>query len=192
MRLTALAALGLACSLACGWGPIPEPDGAVVTLPSPNADAGAGAPRSATDVTRPAIGRGRTAASPPGTADAPPEPASSTESPPAAPPDAVVALDRAALERSFGEASGVGDVIGLRPRLTLRGVDGIVVTGVPAGSPLAPLDLREGDVIRSVNGRRLSSLDAAVEIGQGLADASVIDAEIVRDGKTRRLRVALR
>jgi membrane-associated protease RseP (regulator of RpoE activity) len=107
-------------------------------------------------------------------------------------PDHTVAIDRQALDAALTSADGVGDLIGLRPRLTLRGLDGVEVTGVPADSPLAPLGLRAGDVIRKVNGRTIDSLDAAVGAGRSLDGASRVNAEILRDGSIVRLRVDIR
>jgi len=50
-------------------------------------------------------------------------------------------------------------------------------------SLLRRLGLRSGDVVTSVNGTVLDNLPRAMELMQGLADATVIDATVLRNGE---------
>ncbi|MEZ4316809.1 MAG: hypothetical protein R3F61_04885 [Myxococcota bacterium] len=102
-----------------------------------------------------------------------------------------VLLDRQVLERDLASVEAVSEVIGLRPNLTLRGIDGFEVTDLPPGSPLAGIGLQRGDVVHSVNGHELTSLQAALEAGEALQDAAVLEGVITRDGRERTLVVRL-
>lgn len=106
-------------------------------------------------------------------------------------PATEVLLDRKRLERDLEQVENVGEVIGLLPNLTLRGVDGFRVTRLPEDSPLAGIGLREGDVVHSVNGYALDSLESALAAGEALQDAERLEGEITRDGRRRRLVVHL-
>ena len=101
--------------------------------------------------------------------------------------ETVVLLNRAGLEQDLAGVESIGEVIGLRPHLTLRGIDGFTVTDLPASSPLAGIGLQRGDVIHAVNGRKLTSIQAAFEAGNALQNAEVLEGEITRDGQRRRL-----
>jgi general secretion pathway protein C len=50
-------------------------------------------------------------------------------------------------------------------------------------SMLRRLGLRSGDVVTSINGTVLDNLPRAMELLQGLADATVIDATVLRNGE---------
>lgn len=117
-----------------------------------------------------------------GTADIEPGPSDATTE---------VLLDRTVLERDLASVQSIGEVIGLKPHLTLGGIDGFRVTALPEGSPLAGIGLKEGDIIHRVNGRELTSVKAAWEAGAELQDAPRVEGEITRNGRQRRLVVHL-
>ncbi|MBI2895652.1 MAG: Do family serine endopeptidase [Deltaproteobacteria bacterium] len=63
----------------------------------------------------------------------------------------------------------------VRRRLRLRGhVEGVVVTGVLAGSPAWEVGLREGDLVISVNGRRVRSPAEFEDQARVAADRAVV------------------
>lgn len=102
-----------------------------------------------------------------------------------------VVLDRRRLESAFAEVEGLGDVIGLRPAIGLQGLEGVDVTDVPTGSPLAGVGLRAGDRITRVNGQDLTSLEAALALGRSLEHAETVEAVVLRDGAPVLLRVQI-
>lgn len=65
--------------------------------------------------------------------------------------------------------------------LSQRGTDGLLVTGVPPGSIVEQLKLEPGDVIRSMNGRSMSSLADFVQTYR--AHGLPVPVEIERDGR---------
>ena len=82
-------------------------------------------------------------------------------------------------------------MIRLRPHLTWKGIDGIQVADIPPGSPLVGVGLQKGDVVHRVNGRSLTSIDAAWSLGEVLQTADVLEGEITRNGQRQRLVVHL-
>jgi type II secretory pathway component PulC len=100
-------------------------------------------------------------------------------------------VDRAALERDLAGVESVGEVIGLRPHITWKGIDGITVHHLPPDSPIANVGLQQGDVVHTVNGRSLTSIDAAWSLGEVLQNADVLEGEVTRDGVRQRIVVHL-
>lgn len=82
-------------------------------------------------------------------------------------------------------AVDLGAVIDVRR----AGEDGARVLAVTPGGVAASAGLRAGDVVKTINGHRLTkSADAASALSAALrADASDIDMEVMRDGKPLRL-----
>jgi len=69
---------------------------------------------------------------------------------------------------------------------------GVVVDAVSDGTLFQRAGLRAGDVIASVDGIRLRSLDDAANLYARASSASAITAQIVRGGKPMTLHVAIR
>lgn len=195
IALLSIAAPLLLLSLGC-WGPVPPE---VEPVPDPPS-----AQPGPTDVKEVVSGSG--VGGPRGTGsevgnstNAPPGPGSGESGPDveAAVGEAGVAdgsevtLSRKKLERGLSRAESVGDVIGLRPHLTLRGMDGVKVTSIPKDSPLVATGLRKGDIIHAVNGQPLTSAGAALAAGEALQTADLLEGEISRNGKRMMLRVRL-
>jgi len=76
----------------------------------------------------------------------------------------------------------------VRPhRNQARETNGFVLDGVGRGSVLAQLGLQPGDVIRSVNGLALGSMEAARDARRKVADADRLVLQVTRDGESLRL-----
>jgi S1-C subfamily serine protease len=69
---------------------------------------------------------------------------------------------------------------------------GVIVDAVSDGALFQRAGLRAGDVIASVDGVRLRSLDDAANLYARASKASAITAQIVRGGKPMTLHVAIR
>lgn len=70
--------------------------------------------------------------------------------------------------------------------------DGIMIDDIVPGSLYARAGLRNGDVIRSINGRRLTRMDQGIRMFQSLKDRRGIDIEIARGGTVRHLHYSIR
>lgn len=77
----------------------------------------------------------------------------------------------------------------LRPRLQGLGVNGFTVTAKDDGAALRAAGLQSGDVILSVNGTDLNSLDAARQLGEQLKSAASADIRYQRNGQIRSTQV---
>lgn len=113
----------------------------------------------------------------------------SSKASPAAP--MVTTVKRAKLERDLQGITSLDDVVSIRPNLSLAGVDGVVITGIPKGSPVRSFGLRAGDVVHSINGQSLSNPMDLLGLADAL-EASSFEGVITRDGQRRTLRVQVR
>jgi membrane-associated protease RseP (regulator of RpoE activity) len=69
--------------------------------------------------------------------------------------------------------------------------DGLRIDGVAASSVFAKAGLQAGDVVTSVDGKPLRSLDDAANVYARAAKAKSLSAQVLRDGKPVALRVAI-
>jgi len=70
--------------------------------------------------------------------------------------------------------------------------NGVVIERVAAGTIFQRIGLRAGDVITAVDGARLRSLDDAANVYAKVSTAKAITAQIVREGASMTLHVAIR
>ena len=74
----------------------------------------------------------------------------------------------------------------LRDALNLdRDVEGLVISGVMSGSPADKAGLEEEDVLLSLNGRDIESVNEATELVRGLKPGSRLSVSVLRDGRRR-------
>lgn len=71
-------------------------------------------------------------------------------------------------------------------------MEGIRVTGLENVPAAKDLGLRNGDVIRSVNGQRLTSKQKAFQVFMKARTQPTMDVELLREGKTKELSFVLR
>ena len=91
---------------------------------------------------------------------------------PAPPPDAPPPL-------SVAPAPGAASA---PPPIVTSSADGVVIQTVPPGSMLARLGLQPGDVVRSVNGERVTSEAEVARVLQQRGMQGSFSAEVLRGG----------
>ncbi|TMQ24273.1 MAG: PDZ domain-containing protein [Deltaproteobacteria bacterium] len=101
-------------------------------------------------------------------------------------PGRAVVLSRAELDSALGDFAGLSAAI--RGRFSAAG---LVIEGVGDGSIFARAGLRAGDVVTSVDGVRLRSLDDAANLYARASTARALTAQIVRGGKPMALHVVV-
>ncbi len=114
---------------------------------------------------------------------APATPALATTTVPADGPAVLARADVSAALANFGALSG-----------SIRGgftADGLRIESVAAGSLFAKAGLRAGDVVASVDGHALRSLDDAAELYARAPAAKAMTASVLRGGKPVTLRVSI-
>ena len=108
---------------------------------------------------------------------------------PTSAPDASGAstISRAELDRALADFAALTAAV--RASFSAAGV---VVDSVGAGTIFQRAGLRAGDVIASVDGIQLRSLDDAANLYARAATAKMITAQVVRAGKPVTLRMTIR
>jgi S1-C subfamily serine protease len=75
-------------------------------------------------------------------------------------------------------------------RLPVR--EGVLIRGVVAGGPAERAGIRGGDIILSVQGKKVSTLsDLTRRLRQELRSSQQVDVELFRDGARRTLKLTL-
>ncbi len=70
--------------------------------------------------------------------------------------------------------------------------DGYRLSAIRRGSPLDKLGIRNGDIIHSVNGQPLDSMQGAMQAFQSLQSATGLDFEVTRRGQPVKLNYAIK
>jgi len=105
----------------------------------------------------------------------------------AAPETGAAAISRSELDGALADFAAL--------TAAMRGsfsASGVIVETVGDGTIFQRAGLRAGDVIASVDGVRLRSLDDAANLYARAATAKAVTAEVVRGGKPVTLRVVIR
>jgi len=82
---------------------------------------------------------------------------------------------------------------GARSRATIQPykvngqVEGLKITGIENAPDAEALGLKNGDIIRQVNGQRLTSLQKAFQVMQKARYQRSIDIELLRQGRSKKL-----
>lgn len=66
-------------------------------------------------------------------------------------------------------------------------VEGLKITGIENAPDAEALGLKNGDIIRQVNGQRLTSLQKAFQVMQKARYQRSIDIELLRQGRSKKL-----
>jgi hypothetical protein len=101
-------------------------------------------------------------------------------------------VERALLDYYFGDseaAESIGSATWYRDE---RGdIAGVRIRRVRCGGPLEEAGLRQGDIIRSANGKRVDSLAGVIALWWQLRSKDSVKLQITRDGQRQRLRYTL-
>jgi len=89
------------------------------------------------------------------------------------------------------DAGALASKVRILPYLEHGRVSGVKLYGVRSDSALAAFGLRNGDVVRTVNGIPLTSPDASLEAYSRLREADFVDVRLTRRGREARLLVLI-
>jgi type II secretion system protein C len=92
-------------------------------------------------------------------------------------------IERAFVDKLIGNPALVAKQVRIRPSRKDGQMQGYKVYGVRKGSLPALLKLRNGDLIKSINGKALDSMDAAMSMFHQLRNASHLRITVERRGK---------
>jgi len=80
----------------------------------------------------------------------------------------------------------------IKPYAVNGQVEGLRITGIEDMPMAKALGLKDGDIIRKVNGHRLTSKQKALQVFKKARSQAAISVELLRDGETEELSFALR
>jgi type II secretion system protein C len=98
-------------------------------------------------------------------------------------------VDRSLVKRAFSNPRRFARSVRVRPYKRRGQVTGFRLRRIKRNSPLYMLGARKGDIVHSVNGIALTSLDNALAAYQGLRDENQLVFEITRKGRPKELKV---
>lgn len=98
----------------------------------------------------------------------------------------------AVLDRILANPTAIARSIRIVPSTKGGKPDGFKIFSIRAGSLWARVGLANGDTIQAVNGRRLESVDQALEVYTALRDARSLEIDLERRGAPLRLVLAIK
>lgn len=105
------------------------------------------------------------------------------------PPSAgTIRLQREELETYLADLNQLMQEVRIRPFMEGKKPAGFLVSNIKSGSLFSKLGLRNGDVIKGVNGESITSPDQAIELYESLMEGGEIDLEIKRGRRSQKLR----
>ena len=99
------------------------------------------------------------------------------------------AVDRSVLDQALANPARFARSVRVRPYKKNGEVVGFRLRRVKGNSPLAKLGARRGDIIHSVNGVPLTSVDKALTVYQNMRNESRLVFSITRKGKPQELTI---
>jgi len=119
-------------------------------------------------------------------------PATHAMTPPATPPTISQTFTRDAINSQMQDLPGLLTGALAVPHQTNGNPDGFLIQDIVPGSLYAQAGLKNGDVIRKVNGQDIASPEKGIALFQALQTANSLDLEITRAGAVQRLHFDIR
>lgn len=92
-------------------------------------------------------------------------------------------IDREEISAAMQDVNNLMRQVRVRPYFDEDGnPDGIMLSGIRSNSIFEDMGLESGDIIKAVNGRRIRSVEDAMQFYQNLKSASDVELEIQRSG----------
>jgi general secretion pathway protein C len=104
----------------------------------------------------------------------------------------VYRVDRTLLERAFARAPRIARATRARTVQGHGSPVGLSLTRIPAGGLFEHLGLKRGDILKTVNGYQIASMDGMLSARTQLASASRLSLALVRGGRPMTLEYRIR
>jgi general secretion pathway protein C len=91
----------------------------------------------------------------------------------------------------IGSLSNTLRLVEAKSHFNAEGVPGFIVDGIPKSSILEQAGLKNGDLIRSVNGQELSTMQKAIQVMCKARNQSQINVELLRSNRMLKLKYDL-
>jgi len=129
--------------------------------------------------------------SPPAPAAPAPEAAAAVTPPPSEPVAKEVTVNREAIQNAMGNLAELMKQVRIQPFLEDGKPAGLRMAGIAPKSIFAQMGIRNNDVIRSVDGRQIQSVDDIIGFYQGLGEAEKLTLQVLRGGRTEDIRYSI-
>ncbi len=104
----------------------------------------------------------------------------------------VVNLTRLAIDNSIKDINQLMNQAKIRPHFDNGNPDGLLLFGIKPESLFSTMQLKNGDIIKGINGEKLQSVDDALKLYQSLKEASDVNLQIKRHGRTEEINYHVR
>lgn len=101
-------------------------------------------------------------------------------------------VDKTEVDKALGDLSQVSTQARIVPSFKNGKANGFKLFSIKPGSIFAKIGLQNGDVIQKINGYEMSSPDKALEVWQKLTNASSVQIEMQRRGRTMNMAYNIR
>lgn len=101
-------------------------------------------------------------------------------------------IDRATLQQKISDFPSLMSEARVVPHFSDGKSDGFVITDIVIGSLYQQVGLQNGDIIRKVNGKQVSSAQQAMAMYKALESATAIDLELMRAGQVQQVHYDIR
>ncbi len=102
---------------------------------------------------------------------------------PAEPTSQSITLKREVIENAVGDVASLMKQVRIRPFFEGGKPAGLSLAGIRPGSVFAQMGIRSGDVIRSVDGQPIQTVDDIIGLYQGLSESEGLSVQVSRSGK---------
>jgi len=96
-------------------------------------------------------------------------------------------LSSSLVDDALGNINKLMGDIRVRPHFSQGKPDGLLLYGIKKDSLFQTMGLKNGDIIMGVDGKRIESVDDALTFYEELKDASDVNVQIKRRGKTKEI-----
>ncbi len=107
-------------------------------------------------------------------------------------PTQTIMLNRTELENALSNIQEVMTQASIQPHMQDGAVDGLTITGVKAGSIFRRAGLRNGDIVKGVEGREIKNMEDLLSIYGSLKDSESVGLQIIRRGRVRNIQLKVR
>jgi general secretion pathway protein C len=107
-------------------------------------------------------------------------------------PVQTITLDRVELDNALSNIQEVMTQASIQPHMMDGVVDGMTITGVKAGSIFRRAGLRNGDIVKGIEGKEIRSIEDLLSIYGSLRDSESVGLQIIRRGRVRNIQLKVR
>lgn len=130
--------------------------------------------------------KGASSSSFPGFSGMTPPPAAGGE------PVQTITLNRTELDSALSNIQEVMTQASIQPHMQDGVVDGMTITGVKANSIFRKAGLRNGDIVKGIEGMEIKSAEDLLSIYGSLRDSESVGFQIIRRGRVRNIQLKVR